>query len=288
MRVVSREKILKGWSVDQKYCITAENGQRYLLRISPHEQELGKRTEFLYMQKAFDQGVSMCQPLEFGVCDEGVYSIQSWVDGVDAEQHIPTIPPENQYTYGVFAGKQLAKIHKIQAPHDLPNWEVVFNKKIDRKLELYQNCPIKIENAHYLVEYVERHRHLLAGRPCVFQHGDFHIGNMMVDKDGKLMVIDFNRADFGDPYEEFNRLVWSAQACPFFATGIVDGYFDGNVPTEFWQLVALYIATNTISSVPWAIPFGQVEIDVMLNQARDVLQWYDNMKTCIPKWYKRP
>ena len=31
----------------------------------------------------------MCQPIEFGTCEEGVYSIQSWIEGKDAEQIIP-------------------------------------------------------------------------------------------------------------------------------------------------------------------------------------------------------
>ena len=55
---------------------------------------------------------------------------------------------------------------------------------------------------------------------------------------------------------------------------------------EFWKLLALYISSNTLSSVPWAIPFGDEQIQVMVNQAKDVLSWYDNMKNPIPTWYK--
>jgi hypothetical protein len=42
-----------------------------------------------------------------------------------------------------------------------------------------------------------------------------------------------------------------------------------------------------LSSIPWAIPFGDKEIKTMMNQARDVLDWYDNFKNVIPKWYRR-
>lgn len=69
-------------------------------------------------------------------------------------------------------------------------------------------------------------RELLRDRPQCFQHGDYHIGNMMVDQDG-LAIIDFDRYDFGDPWEEFNRIVWCAQTAPAFACGMVDGYFGG-------------------------------------------------------------
>ena len=119
----------------------------------------------------------------------------------------------------------------------------------------------------------------------MYQHGDYHIGNMMIDRNGQLHVIDFNRNDYGDPWEEFNRIVWCAQKSPLFASGMVNGYFDDNVPMEFWRLLALYISSNTLSSVYWAIPFGQDEVNTMLNQAKEVLSWYDNMRNPVPTWY---
>ena len=136
------------------------------------------------------------------------------------------------------------------------------------------------------MDFIVKNRHLLSDRPQTYQHGDYHIGNMMVDQHGVLTVIDFDRDDFGDPWEEFNRIVWCAQASPLFASGMVDGYFDGNVPTEFWKLLVLYIASNTLSSLPWAIPFGEAEITTMKNQAAQVLGWYDNMRTYVPNWYQ--
>jgi aminoglycoside phosphotransferase (APT) family kinase protein len=108
---------------------------------------------------------------------------------------------------------------------------------------------------------------------------------MMIDAQGKLTIIDFDRDDYGDPWEEFNRIVWCAQAAPYFASGMVDGYFAGHVPTDFWKLLALYICSNTLSSLPWAIPFGEKEISVMRNQQAAVLAWYDNMKREVPSWY---
>ncbi len=108
---------------------------------------------------------------------------------------------------------------------------------------------------------------------------------MMIGRDGKLYIIDFNRNDYGDPWEEFNRIVWCAQKSALFASGMVDGYFDGAVPGDFWKLLALYISSNTLSSVYWAVPFGDAEVNTMLNQAKEVLVWFDGMTSTIPKWY---
>lgn len=257
-----------------------------MLRISKIEQEERKRVEFQMMQCVEALGVPMCKPIAFGTCDEGVYSLQSWIEGKDFEEVLTMLTDTEQYDYGIEAGQILKHIHTIKAPDTQEEWEVRFNRKIHRKIQMYNDCPIKYENGQSFIDYINANRYLLKSRPQCYQHGDYHVGNMMIDCDGKLHIIDFDRDDFGDPWEEFDRIVWSAQKSPLFATGMVNGYFDGNVPMDFWRLLALYIASNTLSSMPWVIPFGQSEIDIMINQAKEVLEWYDNMQNPVPTWYK--
>ena len=285
--IVSRTPIDKGWSGDQKYCATTEDGQKYLLRISPIDRLERKRREYEKMREVAQLGIPMCLPIEFGTCEEGAYSIQSWIDGEDAEEKVTAMDAAKQYCYGLDAGRILAKIHTIPAPKDAPSWETRFNAKIDRKIAMYENCELKYESGDAFLNYLAQNRHLLSGRPQSYQHGDYHIGNMMIEQDGVLTIIDFDRDDFGDPWEEFNRIVWCAQAAPAFASGMVDGYFGGEVPMAFWKLMALYISSNTLSSLPWAIPFGEGEIQVMRKQAAQVLEWYDGMKNVVPTWYRK-
>ena len=282
---ISKEPINKGWSGDKKYCVTDEQGNKFLLRVSPIEQYERKKSEYGLMSQVAALGVPMCRPLEFGTCDEGVYSIQSWIDGDDAEEIMSAQSDTEQYVYGLEAGRILRNIHSIPAPEALESWEIRFNRKMDYKIQKYNECPLKYENGQSFIDYINKNRHLLKDRPQVYQHGDYHIGNMMIDRNGKLHIIDFNRNDYGDPWEEFNRIVWCAQKAPLFASSMVNGYFDGDVPLEFWKLLALYISSNTLSSVYWAIPFGQDGVDTMLNQAKEVLSWYDNMRNPIPTWY---
>ena len=284
IRIIERIPIDKGWSADKKYRVRDERGNSYLMRVSPAEQCARKRAQFDMMRRVAELGVPMCEPVEFGACEEGVYSILSWIDGEDAEERIPRMTEARQYAFGVRAGEILRRIHEIPAPDGLEAWDARMNRKIDRKIRNYAECPVQFEGAQNLIAYIAENRHLLSGRPQTYQHGDYHIGNMMIAK-GELVIIDFDRDDFGDPWEEFNRIVWCAQKSPLFASGMVNGYFGGRPPAEFWRLLALYIASNTLSSVPWAIPFGQKEVDVMLNQAREVLAWYDGMKRAVPSWY---
>ncbi len=282
---VRRQIIQKGWSGDRKYCAADAAGKRYLLRISPAAQYESKRIEFEQMQKVEALGINMCRPLAFGVCPEGVYSIQSWIDGSDAESVLPHAAADAQYAYGLNAGSMLRTMHQLPAPDTTPAWPVRFNRKADAKILKYRQCALAYENGQAFIDYIQQNRSLLDGRPNTYQHGDYHIGNMMIGRDRQLYIIDFNRSDFGDPWEEFNRIVWCAQAAPAFARGMVDGYFDGAVPMAFWRLLALYISSNTLGSLPWAVSFGEKEIRVMQDQAKMVLQWYDGMKNPVPSWY---
>lgn len=285
-KFITKQLVDKGWSKDKKYCVMDEQGYKFLLRVSSIEEYERKKSEYELMRQVAALGVPMCKPLEFGISNEGVYSIQTWIDGVDAEKIIFNLTDEEQYLYGLEAGKILKKIHEIPAPKETEDWKVYFNRKVDHKIEMYQACPVKYENGQAFIDYVNTHRYMLKGRPQTYQHGDYHIGNMMIGNDKKLYIIDFNRNAFGDPWEEFNRIVWCAQSTPLFASGMINGYFDNDVPVKFWELLALYISCNTLSSLPWAIPFGQSQIQTMIKQAKDILSWYDNMTKSVPAWYK--
>lgn len=285
LNISSRISIDKGWSGDRKYRIVDDDGRSYLLRISPAEKAGAVEELFKLMQQISGLGIPMCRPVEYGTGPEGSYSIYTWIDGKDAEEVIPALAEGDQYFYGFQAGKILKLIHSIPAPDNQEDWESRFNRKIDRKIELYADSPLKYDNGQYFLDYIAANRYLLKGRPQTFQHGDYHIGNMMVDTKNQLQIIDFDRYDFGDPWEEFNRIVWSARISGYFASGIIDGYFDQKPPMEFWKLLALYISINTLSSIPWAIPFGTEQIEVMEKLAAEVLAYYDNMNRPVPSWY---
>lgn len=293
---IKAEPITKGWSEDKKYCVITADGIKYLLRISPASRFETRKALFAMLEKVAELNIPMCMPIEFGNCEDntlfqgGVYTLQSWIDGEDLEAVLPLLSETEQYVLGFKSGEILKAIHTIPAPETNANgacvedWESRFNRKTDYKIKKYHECGLRFNGDECVLAYIEKNRHLLNNRPQCFQHGDYHVGNMMIEN-GELKIIDFDRDDFGDPWEEFNRIVWSAAASPHFATGQLRGYFGGEPPIEFFKLLAFYIASNTLSSIYWAVPFGQSDLDTMMQQSQDVLRWFDNMQNPVPTWY---
>lgn len=289
---VQIEPITKGWSEDKKYCVTTADTRKYLLRISPTSRFETRKALFDLLKKVAELKIPMCTPIEFGVCESNamfqgdVYTLHSWIDGEDLEPALPLMSETEQYVLGLQSGEILKAIHTIHAPATHEEWETRFNRKTDYKIKKYHECGLRFEGDEHVLAYIEQNRHLLKNRLQCFQHGDYHVGNMMLEN-SELKIIDFDRYDFGDPWEEFNRIVWSAAASPYFATGQLQGYFGGEPPLEFFKLLAFYIASNTLSSIYWAVPFGQSDLDTMMKQSQDVLAWFDNMKNPVPTWYKQ-
>lgn len=281
------ESVNKGWSSDKKHYIETADGRKLLLCVADISEYDRKKAEFEMMKQVAASGVPMSQPVDFGTCDNGksVYALLTWCDGEDAEAVLPYLTETEQYVLGIKSGEILRLIHSIPAPKEQEEWCSRFNRKTSNKIEKYKACGIKFDGDDKIIDYIENNRYLLSGRLQCYKHGDYHVGNMIISPDKALSIIDFNRPDFGDPWEEFNRIVWSATVSPHFATGQLNGYFGGKPPIEFFKLLAFYISSNTLSSICWAIPFGEKEIAIMKNQARDVLSWFDNMNNPIPTWY---
>jgi aminoglycoside phosphotransferase (APT) family kinase protein len=213
--------LTKGWSSDTKYCVEIASGNRLLLRVADISEYNRKKAEFERMKQLAALGISMSQPVDFGICNDGknVYSLLSWCGGEDAETALRHLPESGLYVLGIKSGEILRKMHSIPAPETQEDWAGRFNRKTHSKIQKYLECRLRFGGDDKIMKYMEKNRYLLENRPQCLRHGDYHIGNMILSDDNTLSIIDFNRMDYGDPWEEFNRIVWSAAASPCFATG---------------------------------------------------------------------
>ena len=222
----------------------------------------------------------MCQPIEFGTCEEGVYSLQSWIDGKDAEEVIPLLSDTKQYNYGIEAGRILKKIHSIPAPAGQENWGVRFNRKIDMMIQKYRKTGIRVDGDDEIIEYIDNNRHLIEKRLSCFCHGDYHAGNIMIENN-KLIIIDFERFDFGDPWWDFHPDFWDGEKIPCFFTGIITGYFQGRLSESFFNTLIYYFAYDVL--------IGMYREPKNKKWIRDNINcWKNAMQNTVPTWYTIP
>ncbi len=281
------EEVTKGWSSDRKYLIATNDGKR-LLRLSDGEQYQTKKKEYEIIQKYAALGFDMSKPVGFGLCDGGkrVYMLMSWVEGVELESALPGLAEDEQYRLGREAGRILRKIHALPvADEDVPS-QTKKAKKL-AQLERYESSRLRQDGDQAVLRYVRENIDRIWRQPPAYLHGDYHPGNLIYTPEGNLGVIDFNRWEVGDPYEEFYKLESFGVECSVpYCVGQIDAYFDDDVPEEFWQTLAVYVAHAALHSIKWAEKFGQRDIDGMAARYRRAMDSYDGFREIIPGWYR--
>lgn len=279
--------ISKGWSSDKKYLVETAEGKLQLLRISDIDVYENKKKEYEIIKKYSKLGINMSMPIDFGTCNEGknVYMLLSWVEGRDLEEVLPELSEQEQYKLGRQAGSIIRKIHSIP----LDSSDVPAETKREKKLiqlARYEESNVRIIGDEIVVEYVKKNINSIWKKTPVYMHGDFHPGNLIYMKDGSIGVIDFNRWEVGDPYEEFYKLEsFGIEISVPYCIGQINAYFDEVVPEDFWTANAVYVAQASLSSIKWAEKFGQDEIDGMIRRARASMINFDDFKITVPKWY---
>ncbi|HEM5650467.1 TPA: phosphotransferase [Streptococcus suis] len=285
VRIVSRQPLTKGWSTDQKYKVQLEDGRLGLLRIPERPAYEAKRLEFQLVENLFGLGLPVAEPIAFWMDDLSVYTLYEWVEGQDMNEVASSLSDAVLYDLGCQSGKFLRTLHALPIDQSLRDWNSFYQAKIDNKLAAYQAASHSYPNGQAMIAFVQADRHLLEGRPIAHHHGDFHTGNFLLGADGKLKILDFDRYDIGDPWEEFNRLIFTADLSPAFARGQVDAYFDGAIPEEFWKLMTLYVTVNSLGALSWAEQVDSEQIPLMKLQAQKISEWYEYFNHHLPKWY---
>ncbi|HEM4341685.1 TPA: phosphotransferase, partial [Streptococcus suis] len=263
VRIVSRQPLTKGWSTDQKYKVQLEDGRLGLLRIAERPAYEAKQLEFQLVENLFGLGLPVAEPLSFWADDLSVYTLYEWMEGQDMNDLATSLSEQTLYELGCQSGKFLRTLHALPIDQSLRDWNSFYQAKIDNKLAAYQAASHSYPNGQAMIAFVQANRHLLEGRPIAYHHGDFHTGNFLRGQDGRLKILDFDRYDIGDPWEEFNRLIFTADLSPAFARGQVDVYFDGAIPEEFWKLMALYVTVNSLGALSWAEQVDSEQIPLM-------------------------
>jgi serine/threonine-protein kinase len=284
----SIKQIDYGWSEDGKYIITMKD-KKYVLRVSDIKYYEKKKYEYELMKRLYDGFKHMSVPLAFGTFDNNqyVYILVGYIEGDQAEKIVPQLTEKEQYEYGVLAGQYLKKIHEVLGPVPTVDFRKEYVRKIEQRIEEYRSLEIPNELIEKMILYVKEHLYLIDDVPAYYNHGDYHVGNLIVGEDKELYVIDFNRVKIADPLYEFNRLLISSQFCPLLAKGQIDGYFDGEVSIEVFRRIKFYIASVQIGTLAWAMKYSDDDVEFAYQSMKHFYETFDEFKSDIPNWYER-
>ncbi|PEB13664.1 aminoglycoside phosphotransferase family protein [Bacillus thuringiensis] len=283
------EEISKGFSPDKKYVITNANNEKYLFRTGDIKEYERKKIEFQILNEMVKRNVQAQRPIEIGILEEeGVcYSIFSYLEGEDAKRLLSTYSPKEQCDIGIEAGKDLVKMHTLEAPKNILPWYERAMKKHRKYLEAYKTCGIKIENDDKIIKFIDENEMYVKDRPNRFQHDDFHLENIIV-RDGKYVgVVDFNGYDWGDPLHDFVKIALFARDISIpYSIGQIEGYFNERIPEEFWKLYAVYVGMTVFSSVVWTLRAAPHMLDDTLERLHIVLEDHKNFELSKPIWFQ--
>lgn len=199
------------WLVEAQ--IGAARERLVLRRDTPttmHEQALTRAQEFALMRAAHAVGVPVARPR--WVCDDlsvlgAPFFLMDFVNGVAIGRKVVSAPElaAARAVLPTQMAQALARIHALDAAAFpfLPRPAQGVSPAQEAILQTYaalERLGIHQPAFEFALRWAERHAPETA-ELCVL-HGDFRIGNMLVDAHGLTAVADWEFAHLGDPHEE--------------------------------------------------------------------------------------
>jgi len=283
---VKIKPIREGTSGTLKYYIKTKDSQCFFLRFSD------KRTmrtpieiEFENIKIIETKGILVPEPIEIGKFNQYSFMLLKWIDGIVLSSVLKHASEAKSYEFGIKAGKTLMAIHTISLPDTGPFLNNDFYYDANAKIDLYHSSPNKIsDDDAVFINYIKKNRNLIGDRPKCLLHGDYKAGNIML-LNHNMVLIDFECAHCGDPWSDFNFILRNAYQSPFFAVGILHGYFCGQPPENFWNLAVYYLSLSALNAKVRGAGNTKVRQNLILSMKTRVLHEFNYMKSSIPNWY---
>ncbi|MBE2269159.1 MAG: phosphotransferase family protein [Anaerolinea sp.] len=213
--------ILAGGASRDMWVIDAVIGggrERLVLRrdlpTSMHEGALTRLQEFRLMQLAYGEGVRVARPrfvhAEADLLD-GAFFLMDYVEGIAIGRKVVSVPElaEARRRLPDQMAEQLARIHqtdpsRLEFLRRPPPERSPAHEAIAETYEILDRLNVSNPAFEYALRWADRHAPTCDALTLV--HGDFRIGNLIVNPDGLAAVADWEFAHWGDPDEELGYL----------------------------------------------------------------------------------
>lgn len=177
------------------------------------ERALERDQEFLLMNAVHAAGVLVPRPRWY--CAEPAilgapFLIMDYVEGVSIGSQVVHLPElaEARRALPAQMGQQLARIHAIKTdkltflPRPRPGYSPAQEALLQLRAALVK---MGVHNPALTFALRWAEKHLPPAGDVVLLHGDFRVGNFIVDKEGLKGIVDWEFGQLGDPYQD---LAW--------------------------------------------------------------------------------
>ena len=266
------KRLSKGQEI--KFYIETMQGEKRLLRINGMEHYDWLEGDFRMYEYVAKAGINVSRPISMGSFRDKTlsYQLYTWLDGEDLVEALPRMNPAQQYSAGIKSGTLMRKLHAMPPENETESWSVRFGRKVQYIIQTHSDKLEKFKDIALLVRYLQENQELFYKRPQTFTHGDWNTENLIFTPDGQIGIIDLSgENDYGDPWWEFCLIPHDLNSSAHFYSGQINGYFNGKPLIEFFRLLAYYNAYGTLKWAP--------------ENAKIILNWFDDMKNPVPIWY---
>lgn len=206
-----------------------------------------------------------------------------WLDGENLRSFLHNKTEISCYEYGIKSSKLLNKLHEVNVSNVVARFNVD-NYITDILAILRSNeCILKHKNI-WLDLVVENADILKIKKKDSIIHFDFKPKNIMVSND-KLLLIDFDSFSIGNPWFDFyDKGLAIYKERQAFNKGVIDGYFNNNIPNNFWMFLKIISICTMIQMSAWSI--NKMKQDYIFSIEKHLLRSYSDDSNNIPKWYE--
>lgn len=286
-QAISFQPMTSGFSGDRTFLVITPS-EKLVLKLSDIQKYSSLKKKASIQQKLKNRGVICSEVMEVGVSAEQncTFRIFPFIEGEIARASIHLLTEEEQYEIGRRAGRDLSIMHTCDAPFYAAPWDKKVLAKHERYVHAYQSSGVTFSHDQFVLDFIQSHADAVKGRPNQFQHDDFHLGNIIIQRHQYAGAIDFDQSDWGDPIHDFYKLsLFSRERSIPFSAGQLDAYLSTQTTHDFWLLFSIYTAMSCFSSIVWTLSYDPGHVKDMVNRVERMLTDHKRFTQLTPVWY---
>ena len=258
------------------------NSAAYLVKFSAYNRFY---PELLGMMKTMSTRIPALSIPLFSVNHDGIcrqVNIYTWFEGTSINELIHQLPERDCYLLGVRCGDILQNIHNNKQNEIIETYSLANNLAQSMRV-LFDRPDLLTQRDKYLPQMHIWMKKLIRPHKPSLVHMDYVPKNLVATNDS-IYVIDWDSCEISDPWLDFFEkglaLYPERQA---FNAGIIDGYFGGNVPSDFWDYFMALTVFALVRTSTWTANLDNPSYISMIEQ--HVCNSYEGFTKSVPSWY---